>query len=318
MIYAVWFPLLVPLLAVPIARYTVSRLAPRAAAWILVSSAVLLACSSAAALGALTALGFLRLGPVAALADFSPQQLGGHTALALWTAPLAMALLATGTALAIRMVVRHHRQVRCEQRVIDPAAGELTVRPDEYPYAYALPGRRGNPGYIVVSAAMLRSLSPDEREALFAHERAHLAGRHHLFLGAAQVAATLNPVLRGLREPLTYALERWADEAAAHAVGDRRLAARAIGRAALAAHRSKSPAARRGAILAATGGAVPRRVKALVHADDTAGRGRVDCWRLIAAAALPCALAASGAGAADAVEDLHLNVQIAQKRAGSR
>ncbi|AEM85804.1 hypothetical protein Strvi_6341 [Streptomyces violaceusniger Tu 4113] len=80
----------------------------------------------------------------------------------------------------------------------------------------------------------------------------------------------------------------------------------------------RSPAARRGAILAATGGAVPRRVKALVHADDTAQGGRVGCWRLIPAAALPCCLAASGAGPADAVEDLHLNVQIAQNRTGSR
>ncbi|PKV89056.1 hypothetical protein [Streptomyces sp. TLI_146] len=54
-------------------------------------------------------------------------------------------------------------------------------------------------------------------------------------------AAPLHPALRPLRAPLEYALERCADEAAASAVGDRGLAARAIGRAALA---SRPPRAR--------------------------------------------------------------------------
>ncbi|MCZ0993311.1 hypothetical protein O1L44_09595 [Streptomyces noursei] len=82
---------------------------------------------------------------------------------------------------------------------------------------------------------MLRALPPAEREALFAHERAHLAGRHHLFLLAAELAAVCHPLLRELRSPLAYALERWADESAAARVGDRQVTARAIGRAALAA-----------------------------------------------------------------------------------
>ncbi|MEK8174640.1 M48 family metalloprotease [Streptomyces sp. M19] len=77
-----------------------------------------------------------------------------------------------------------------------------------------------------MTTGMLRALPAREREALFAHERAHLAGRHHLFLAAGELAVALHPFLRGLREPLAYALERWADEAAAAAVGDRGLAAR--------------------------------------------------------------------------------------------
>ncbi|MEV6126662.1 M48 family metalloprotease [Streptomyces violaceusniger] len=319
MIYAVWLPLLIPLIAVPAARQTADRLAPRAAAWLLVSCTVLLACSSTAALGALAVLGLLRLDPVASAADFSPGTLAGHTSLALWTAPVAMALLLAGFAQVVRILGRHHREVRSEQRAIDPAAGELTVHPDEYPYAYALPGRRGKPGNIVVSAAMLRTLHPGEREALFAHEREHLAGHHHRFLAAAQLAALLHPALRGLREPLAYALERWADEAAARAVGDRKLAAKAISRAALAAHRSKSPAARRGAILATAGGAVPRRVMALVQADDTAQPATWRrCWRYAVAATLLCCLALSAATGVDAVEDLHLNVHIAQTRTEPR
>jgi Zn-dependent protease with chaperone function len=43
------------------------------------------------------------------------------------------------------------------------------------------------PGRIVVTTGMLGALDPDEREALFAHERARLRGRHHLVLGAAEL-----------------------------------------------------------------------------------------------------------------------------------
>ncbi|MCQ8187066.1 M48 family metalloprotease [Streptomyces rugosispiralis] len=308
MIYAVWLPPLIPLIAVPAARHAADRLAPRAAARLLVSCAVLLACSSTAALGALAALGLLRVNQVASAAGFSPEAPAGHTGPALWTAPVATILLIAGFAQVIRVAVRHHRELRSEQRAIGPTAGELTVHPDEYPYAYALPGRRGKPGTIVVSAAMLRSLRPDEREALFAHEREHLAGHHHRFLAAAQLAAVLHPALRALREPLAYALERRADEAAAHAVGDRKLAAKAIGRAALAARESKSPAARRGAILATVGGAVPRRVMALLQADDATQPARRRCWTCAVAVALLCCLALSAATGVDAVEDLHLNV----------
>ncbi|MCQ6246217.1 M56 family metallopeptidase [Streptomyces malaysiensis] len=318
MIYAVWLPLLVPLIAVPAARHTAARLAPRAAARLLVFCAVLLACSSTAALGALAVLGLLRLDLVASAADFSPGTLAGYASVALWTAPVAMVLLLAGFAQVIRVLGRHHKELRSEQRATDPAAGELTVRPDEYPYAYALPGRRGKPGNIVISAAMLRTLHPGEREALFAHERAHLAGHHHRFLAAAQLAAMLHPALRGLREPLAYALERWADEAAARAVGDRKLAAKAIGRAALAARESKSPAARRGAILATAGGAVPRRVMALLQADDTAQPAWRRCWACAVAVALLCCLALSAVTGVDAVEDLHLNVHIAQTQTESR
>lgn len=54
-------------------------------------------------------------------------------------------------------------------------------------------------------------------------------------------------------------LERWADEEAAAHVGSRTVVARAVGRAALASVGASRPAA-----LAATGGAVPQRVQALL------------------------------------------------------
>ncbi|MFI7344119.1 M56 family metallopeptidase [Streptomyces sp. NPDC050085] len=318
MIYAVWLPLLAPLFAVPALRHVTAGGAPVRAARILVVGTVLLACCSTVSVSALAVLGVLQLGPVAAAFALDPRHLPGHTSPALWAAPVALALLLTGIAQVARTMSRHHREVRADQRTVRPTGTELSVRPDEFPYAYALPGRRGKPGHIVVSSAMLRSLPPGEREALFAHERAHLAGQHHRFLAAGQLAARLHPALLGLREPLAYALERWADEDAARAVGDRGLAARAIGRAALAAHDAKSPAARRGAILATAGGAVPRRVRALIEVGHPAPSVRRRVWRATVAAGLVCCFALTAATAADSVEDLHLNVRRAQAIADSR
>ncbi|MFH8389402.1 hypothetical protein [Streptomyces sp. NPDC018036] len=68
-------------------------------------------------------------------------------------------------------------------------------------------------------------------------------------------------MLRPLAAAGGFALERWADEDAATRVGDRAVVARAVGRAALAA--SARPSGTTGA-LAATGGAVPQRVRALL------------------------------------------------------
>ncbi|MFJ4713778.1 M56 family metallopeptidase [Streptomyces sp. NPDC088785] len=311
MIYGVWLPLLAPLFAVPVLRHVTPGLSPRRAAWALLAGMVLLAACSTVAVGSLAAFGLLRVEAVAAVAGFHPRWMSGYSAPALWAAPLALAALPVGLTRVARVMSRHHREVRAERRAVGPAGGELSVRPDDFPYAYALPGRRGAAGHIVVSSAMLRSLPPGEREALFAHERAHLACRHHRFLAAGQIAARLHPALLGLRGPLAYALERWADEDAARAVGDRALAARAIGRAALAAHDSRSPAARRGAILATAGGAVPRRVRALIDGEPAPSIRR-RCWRAALAAALVCCFVGSAATAADAVEDLHLHVRLAQ------
>ncbi|MFF1344205.1 M56 family metallopeptidase [Streptomyces sp. NPDC058290] len=193
------------------------------------------------------------------------------------------------------------------------AEGELFVLADDFPDAYALPGR---PGRIVVTSGMLRALSAAEREALLAHERAHLTGRHHLFTAAVELAALCHPALRALREPLAYALERCADEDAAHAVGDRRLTAQAIGKAALAARAAHAacPAAagrRPGISLAATAGPVPRRVTALLDQHAGTAPTRRDTRIAIAAVLLAC-LALSTSSAVEAADDLHTSIEVAQ------
>jgi Zn-dependent protease with chaperone function len=135
------------------------------------------------------------------------------------------------------------------------AGGDLAVVDDPVPTAFAV---LGMPGRVVVSSGMLRVLDAQERRALIAHERAHLRHRHHLFSLVLHLAAAVDPLLRPLEPAGVFAIERWADEEAGAVVGDRPLVARAIARAALASSRAQQ------ASLAATGGPVPQRVKALL------------------------------------------------------
>ena len=67
-----------------------------------------------------------------------------------------------------------------------PAPDELVIVDDPAPDAFALPGL---PGRIVVSTGMLDHLTDADRQAMLAHERAHLTGHHYAFLAATHLAA---------------------------------------------------------------------------------------------------------------------------------
>ncbi|WP_405582959.1 M56 family metallopeptidase [Streptomyces sp. NBC_01190] len=297
---SVWVPLLLPLLAAPSARRLADALPPRAAAWLLAGSAAALAVCSTAALALLAGAGALRLPPVAALGHLVLPVVGDQV-----TVPAACLAAVVLTAVAVALVRTGRRHVvqparaRRAAAAAGTAVGDLTVLPDAGPDAYALPGR---PGRIVVTSGMLRALDPAEREVLLAHERAHLSGRHHLFLTTLALACACHPALRVLRGPLSYALERWADEAAAVAVGDRRLAARAIGRAALATVRPS------GAVLSVAAGPVPRRVAALLA---PAARPAPPAPRAIAAVLAACLTLSAGC-ALEAAHELHGTIEVAQ------
>ncbi|GAA3851272.1 M48 family metalloprotease [Streptomyces coacervatus] len=310
MIYAVWLPLLVPFLAVPVARRGAEHLPPRTAARVLTALSLVLALSSTAALGMLALAGALRMSVVAEAAHLSPHLLGDGSPATVPAALLAALALTVLGVLVLDRTCRHLRELRAAHRQSGSgaSAGDLCVRHDDRPDAYALPGR---PGRIVVTTGMLRALSAGEREVLFAHERAHLASRHHVFLAAAELAVALHPALRGLRAPLSYALERWADESAAQATGDRALTARAVGRAALAA-RATGPSARPRLSLTATAGPVPRRVTALLTTPVPAAR-RLP--RALACLLLAC-VAVSATAVLDAATDLHAGIEIAQGEQG--
>uniref|UniRef100_A0AAU2UXV9 M56 family metallopeptidase n=1 Tax=Streptomyces sp. NBC_00003 TaxID=2903608 RepID=A0AAU2UXV9_9ACTN len=312
MIFSVWIPLLVPFLAVPAARRLAEALPPRPAAWLLATAATGLAACSTAALGLIALAGALRLPFFASLENLTAPLDALPAWLAIPAAAVAAGLVAVSGLALVRTARRHLAELGAARGQLGPAAGELAVLRDPGPDAYALPGR---PGRIVVTTGMLRALEPAEREALFAHERAHLVGRHHLFLAAAELAAHCHPSLRSLRAPLAFALERSADEYAAGAVGDRKLAARAIGRAALASRAAAHAPARPRAVLAATAGPVPRRVAALLDRRPAARLPRSRGARLIAAVLLGC-LCVSAASAIEAAADLHGGIETAQGEAG--
>ncbi|MFC9425929.1 M48 family metalloprotease [Streptomyces sp. NPDC056987] len=303
----VWVPLLMPFLAVPAARRAAAPLAPRHAAWLLTATALVLAVSSTAALALLVVPGASYVPVVALLGELVRPLAAGPPAVTVALASAAGCLLLWRTGVLVTAVRHNRAELRRARAAAGGGSAELAVLRDARPDAYALPGR---PGRIVVTTGMLRALEPAEREALFAHERAHLRGRHHLLLQAAQLAALCHPALRSLCEPLGYALERTADEAAAAAVGDRRLAARAIGRAALATRGAPAPARPR-AVLAAAAGPVPRRVAALLGVGGGGAPVRPTAGRLVAGALLLC-LAVSGATALGAADDLHTHIEIAQ------
>lgn len=75
----------------------------------------------------------------------------------------------------------------------------------------------GRPHTIVVSTATLDALDGPHLDAVLAHERAHLAGRHHLLLAATRGLATVLPRVRlfttGSAE-IARLLEMCADDAA--------------------------------------------------------------------------------------------------------
>jgi Zn-dependent protease with chaperone function len=219
------------------------------------------------------------------------------------TAFLAYAALAAGRALLRRVAAIAAAGRRARNL---PGAGQIVVTEDEAADAYTLPGW---PCRIVVTSGMLRALTEGERQVLLAHERTHAAASHYLFTAAARLAAAANPLLRPVAAAVGYTVERWADERAAAALGDRALAARAIARAALA---TKAAPPRHDPTIAlpwVTGkahgpGPVPRRVAALLGPPP-----RLSLPLLVVALLL---VAASGFSALEAIRNMHQFVEYAQ------
>ncbi|MFD8483077.1 M56 family metallopeptidase [Kitasatospora sp. NPDC059673] len=258
--FFVFLPLVLPLTSWPIARLAEHHLHPRNAVRLLSWIGVSMAVCSTLALGLLFVVGTAQI-PGNPLPDsWSDPEI--RTAVPFHEEVGTAAVIGLVTVLtACSRSLRRHLRIRARaQRALAPMPldSDLVVLPDAEPYAYAVPGV---PGRVVVSTAMMDSLDADEQRALLAHERSHLANRHHRFLLAAQLASCVNPFLRPLQKAISYATERWADEEAAGSVGDRRLTARAVARAALVT-RSAGPSPSFAAFAAP--GPVPRRVTALL------------------------------------------------------
>ncbi|MFB8237475.1 M48 family metalloprotease [Kitasatospora purpeofusca] len=294
---------LLPWGAVPAASRLARLLAPREAALALAGAAVLLAGGTVAVLVALLHVPFL-----AGLEQLPFTGVTTH-----WPAVLPVAGVA-GAVLVVQLVrlvraVRRHRAVlsRAWQLTAGATAeGDVLIVPGAEAEAFALPRHRGRAGRVVVTEGMLESLGASECAVLLAHERAHLHGRHHLFSAAADLAAAVHPALARLRTGLEFHLERWADEAAARSVSDRRLAATAIARAALAGAAGTGGHGARP--LSVSTGPVPLRVQALLAPPPAGPEGRSS---RLAAAGLAAAVVASTVLALGLAYGLHEYVEYA-------
>jgi Zn-dependent protease with chaperone function len=146
----------------------------------------------------------------------------------------------------------------------DGEAGGATVVLDApQPAAYCVPGR---PAAIVLTSGALAVLDRAQLGAVLAHERAHLAGRHHLLISLSRgLAASFPGVPVFTRGPTEVArlAELCADDAAARRAGRPALVAALLAMGTGTA--VPAPA------LAATSGAVTARVHRLL---DPPRRGR--------------------------------------------
>jgi len=306
----VYLPLLIPALAAIVSRPLAARLEPREATWLLTAATVALAGCSTVALALLAASAAARAPALATLGHYSPGVVHRADPTPAVIGAVAVVVL-TMAAVAVAVTFRYRARALAESyrraaRLHDD--GTVVVIRGTAIEAYTLPGW---PGKIVVSGRLLEELDEPGRAALLAHERAHLAGRHHLFTTVAHLAAAANPVLLPLARAVDYTVERWADEHAARVTGDRRLVAATIGRVAMLATPGRLPAATLGMVRAgsrrvsvAWAGPVPRRVAALLGPPP---RSRA----LLMAAAVLIVLV-TGASAVQAARDLHALLELAQ------
>ena len=310
--WLLYLPLVVPALAGAAARPLAGLLDPRQATWLLTTTAVALAGCSSAALALLAAYAAARAPFLAVLGDYSAQVVrrddpiplpaGALGGIALIVAAVAVAILFRRRARALAAAYRRAARLHSDDSAVVVSGSGIE--------AYALPGR---PGRIVITGELLDHLGTDGRAALIAHEQAHLAGRHHLFVAAARLAAATNPTLVPVARSVEYTVERWADEHAADVTGSRELVAQTIGQVALLA--SSRPArlpsmslavlgtfARRASL--ALAGPVPRRVAALLT--------RPPRRRIVVLAACLALIVVAAAAALDTAGDLHALVEVAQ------
>jgi Zn-dependent protease with chaperone function len=248
MSWTLLLPALIALVGVALVSQFHRRLPPRAAAWLLM--ALLVGAGLALLWAAMTVFsGLLAAQPLT-------DNLFGwcsHIAHRHEHVPLG-AGLGGGILLAVmaRGVIRSTRRYR---RLRTEGSTPLQIVQTAEPIAVTLPGRRP---LVLISTGMLACLDTRQQHVVYAHELAHARLRHHRFLLAGDVVASAVPFLRPVANRLGHVIERWADEEAALAVGDRRLVATAIAQAALAIDGHTA------GTLGMASGSVPDRVRALL------------------------------------------------------
>jgi Zn-dependent protease with chaperone function len=172
-----------------------------------------------------------------------------------------------------RQALQHAQTARLVGRPA-PALGAVLVEHDQ-PAAYCVAGRQ--PTVILTTGAM-QALDPGQLDAVLAHERAHLAGRHHRLLAVARIGRQVlpfMPLMRDAEQQVARLVELHADDAATRA-HDPRLLATALVQLATAG----SPAS----ALAASATDSVQRIRRLLGPTEPLGRARRQLLRATAAA----------------------------------
>jgi Zn-dependent protease with chaperone function len=158
----------------------------------------------------------------------------------------------------------------------EPALGAVLVEHAQ-PHAYCVAGRHPT---VILTTGAVQALDHGQLDAVLAHERAHLAGRHHRLLALARIGRLVLPFLPLMRdadEQVARLVELHADDAAARA-RDPRLLATALVVLATAASPAPAPA------LAAAATDSVRRIHRLLGPAEPLGRARRQLLGTIAAA----------------------------------
>lgn len=139
-------------------------------------------------------------------------------------------VLVTAAGLVRREAAQRHRHMTAVRLLSreDPESRVLWLD-QAMPVAYSIGGRRG----AIVATTGVRRLDAETREAVLAHERAHLSGRHHalvLLMTALAKALPFVPLFRTAPSTVRVLVELAADAAAARhcGAGSVRAALRAV------------------------------------------------------------------------------------------
>jgi Zn-dependent protease with chaperone function len=217
----------------PLARLTRTGVAPRlgVAAWLAAIGSVLTSWTVAAAFlaedlvrnwnqpGRIASACFAALRQVAfgGAGLFLQAALLTVTALAA-SAVISLAWRLVGSLLRARTCThRHARQARVVGRHVDGVDAVVLDAAERVAYCVA-----GRPNTIVVTSATLDALDDRHLGAVLAHERAHLAGRHHQILAFTRGLAAILPrieLFRTASREMARLLEMCADDAAARRYG---------------------------------------------------------------------------------------------------
>jgi Zn-dependent protease with chaperone function len=172
-----------------------------------------------------------------------------------------------------RQALRHAQTARLVGRP-EPALGAVLVEHAQ-PAAYCVAGRQPT---VILTTGAVQALDPGQLDAVLAHERAHLAGRHHRLLALARIGREVLPFLplmRDAEQQVARLVELHADDAATRARDPRLLATALV---VLATAAGPAPA------LAAGATDSVQRIHRLLGPAEPLGRARRQLLRAAAAA----------------------------------